>query len=256
MTLKHIIKSRPLLYRTLIALKIQFDYLKNTLVYRHLDPKRYFVFTNKKLVYLVNPKVAQTTIINTCGEENPQEYKGVTDRNKGYKTHNHRAVSDDDFVFTFIRNPFERIYSCWYSKYHADKEIYNKTFLGYNYYLFGLLKPPLSFEDFVRKIANIPDRVADRHFKSQYYLIEQENPHRLDYIGRIENFEEDFEPIRQKFNLEKPLHMNRSQKKANEWMQAYTPELVEIVYDRYRDTLEKWYPNARTDLLDYINQNS
>jgi len=70
------------------------------------------------------------------------------------------------FLFTFVRDPYDRILSCYINKFLQYKE----RFI-YEDYLMGYLKENDSFEDFVRKVAVIPDTLSDEHFRSQYSIL-------------------------------------------------------------------------------------
>ncbi len=75
----------------------------------------------------------------------------------------------------------------------------------------------------------------------------------VDYIGRFENIENDFEPIRKKYKLEKLPHFNKTQHKKDEWKEYYTKEIADLVYKRYRKDFDVWYPNAYKELMYYLN---
>ncbi len=76
-----------------------------------------------------------------------------------------------NYKFTFVRNPFDRLYSCYMGKYHTAYGKGTDFYGEFDYYLLGYLKRDKGFENFVDKIFKIPDAWSDRHFKSQYFLI-------------------------------------------------------------------------------------
>jgi hypothetical protein len=256
MGIKNYIKKRPWLLKLLFPLRqlqIFLSYPYRLARYGAIDPREYFIFKKQQLVYLVNSKVAQTAIVNTCGNKNKEEYRGIRDKGLGEKKH-HLSKEEQGYpLFTFVRNPFERLYSSYKSKYIADKK-YGKLALDFDYYMLGLIKKDKGFTHFVKIVSRIPDWASDRHFKSQYSLIYRENRQSLSLVGKYENLHSEFEELRTMFNLEPLPHMNKSSEKENEWMDAYTPELVDLVSKRYEEDLATWYPNAKDELLAHLYQ--
>lgn len=232
------------------------SHIRNLLRYRVLDPAEFFVFKEKKVIYLVNSKVAQTAISNTCGNAVKKEYSGIAERHLGEKMYRISPAYRNYPIFTFVRNPFDRLYSCYTSKYIADVEKYGKTRRAFDQYLFGVLRNNVGFGHFVKRVAHIPDVLADRHFKAQYYLIYRDNTLPVSYIGRFEHLQDDFEHIRTQYDLEPIQHMNPSRKAGDDWRDAYTLELADIVYHRYKNDFDTWYPDEYEKLKCYLGTKS
>ena len=51
------------------------------------------------------------------------------------------------------------------------------------------------FEGFCTKISQLPDRIADQHFISQWYLFDKICRTKLDFVGRFENMEADWRQV-------------------------------------------------------------
>lgn len=256
MKLKHTIKEW-IIKRKGLALKVMplyafFKYPIHLLQYGTIDPPEYFIFKQKKLIYLVNSKVAQTAITNTCGNSNKTEYSGIAEKHLGEKKFKLSGEEQGYFAFTFVRNPFERLASCYQSKYIADREKYNKPYLDFDFYMLGIIRRDRGFENFVKKVARIPDRFSDRHFKSQHALVHRESKKELNFVGRYEKINEDFEKLRGQFDLDELPHLNKSETKKADWRDRYTPELVRLIAKRYRKDLDTWYPTAEQELLAYL----
>ena len=62
----------------------------------------------------------------------------------------------------------------------------------------------------------------------------------VDFVGRFENFNEDYEKIRQKIGTGEALkHLNKTKdKKEKSYRDVYTPEMVDIVSKVYKKDLE------------------
>ncbi len=86
------------------------------------------------------------------------------------------------FRFTFVRNPFSRMVSCYQNK------VLKNT---------GGVQPEIeklkNFKDFVRAVTYIPRAEANRHFAPLTTLIGEQQFH---HIGRMENIEDDWKFIK------------------------------------------------------------
>ena len=108
---------------------------------------------------------------------------------------------EDYFSFAFIRNPWDRMVASY-----TYTNRYNKT--------------PQSFETMVRGL------VSGKKKFSQYDMVK-----RCSFIGRFEHLQEDFNIICNDLNLEivKLPHLVKSNHKH--YIEYYTPELKEKVYN-------------------------
>jgi len=140
------------------------------------------------------------------------------------------------FVFAFVRDPYERLASCYRAKFNKEDE---SKFMFANY-LFGYLKNDDSFDEFVRKVSKIPDRISDRHFKSQHKLVFASG-NKVDFIGNFENLTSDFDEIRDKFGFEGLPVLNKSSGKTA--TDLFSEETRALVSRRYKKDFELFgYP--------------
>ena len=98
----------------------------------------------------------------------------------------------------------------------------------------------MSFSDFVKAVASINDLVANRHFKSQYlFLTDKKQNLIVDFIGRFENLEKDFDFVLNKLNIKKNIelpHFNKT--KHKHYSEYYTEETRKLVEKRYRKDIK------------------
>lgn len=126
----------------------------------------------------------------------------------------------------FVRNPFDRLVSLYNGKIKEDKLGFFKTNkLNYS-----------SFEIFLKGVCNIPDFIADRHFKSQYaFLTSPGGQFIINDLVRFESYNEDLSSLFRKHEI--PIsqidfvHLNKSS--TNHYSEYYTSELIELVRKRY-----------------------
>jgi hypothetical protein len=148
----------------------------------------------------------------------------------GYNVSFPRGQWDDYYKFAFVRNPWDRLVSCW-----ADKIKTQEKLLGIDRKLSLELSDVSTFGNFVRKVvARINLRECDSHFKLQRRMIPYK---RLDFIGRFENLQEDFEIVYNHIGVPCSLpHYNKSEHKH--YTKYYDDETQAIVADRYSSDTE------------------
>ena len=95
----------------------------------------------------------------------------------------------DYFKFAFVRNPWDRLVSCW-----LDKVVNN------NLYRFNEDERTrmMRLEKFVDYVAGLDLGECDRHLRLQCTLIDLNN---IDYVGRMEVFDEDFRNVCHKLGV-------------------------------------------------------
>lgn len=209
------------------------------------DPQEYIINNEKKLIYLNNSKAACTSLKISLFNYNVKD-----DGRIHIILYNHKKNKiekqdfPDYFVYTYVKNPFERIVSCYKNKIIAHPEYY-KNYLG------GILANITKFDDFVNRILIIPDILADRHFQSQYFLIYKNKKCTVDFIGKIETIKKSYPKLSKKYNLAPLKHYNTSQK--NNWMDYYNISTAKKIYKRYKKDFKKFkYDKYYRNLLYYL----
>ncbi len=165
--------------------------------------------------------------------------------------------------FGFVRDPFHRLVSCYRDKALKLREEdklwnlpkYEKALVSVPLYdLLRYQKWPDSFADFVGLVASTPDHLADAHFRSQYASLHENGELLVDHIGKVENFAEDMRRIGEQFGLTMP-ETNAADRSTGkyDYRDYYTPELVEIAAQRYRQDIETFgYQQALAELRRHV----
>ena len=149
----------------------------------------------------------------------------------------------DYFKFCFVRNPWDRVVSCFVDK------ITNEKNLNTHWCINGVAKPlarygnvfraGMFFEEFVHAINNIPDKEADTHFKSQSaFIIDESGREVVDFIGRFERLQEDFSRVKKKLGLpvKELSHFGSSNRK--DYKTYYNEKTKGIIQKRYIRDIE------------------
>lgn len=222
--------------------------------------RHWFINRSVKVAYLTIAKAANTSIKNSIISLTSLDDSYKIHRIKDYEEFYASNLEKEkiDFSFSFVRNPFDRLYSAYISKYKKDKIILEKDKLAfpypclvYDFYLFGLMRKDKGFSTYVKYVCKIPDRIADSHFCSQYNVLYKNNKPLVDYIGHFETLDEEYKPIQEKYGFKPLLHANKSE--HGSWMDQYTIEMAEKVYKRYKKDFEAFgYEESYHELIEYI----
>lgn len=199
----------------------------------------------KKMVgcFISIPKCATKTILRmfALGRNRDNHYKEESDQHVIYENHQRlkkleeRFDLDKKFVFTFVRNPYDRVKS-WYN-YHINTEPYKSQTLN-EWIQNGC---PTHW-----KVQNQTNwRKENLSPLLQFNFVDGKT--KVDFVGKIENFEEDCKLIISKLNklfedngLEKrisykTLQANRSTDQTKEQI---TDENKELIYTMFRKDFE------------------
>ena len=137
-----------------------------------------------QFVWFRVPKVCTRTLYYTLDEFNIQ-----ADAEHTIWCHYHSQRYKDYFKFAFIRNPWDRLVSCWTNK-----------VIRYNYFKFSneMRGKYQNFNNFVGYVEKLNVHSCDQHIRMQSSLIDLNS---IDYIGRFEKFEYDLRQIFQILGL-------------------------------------------------------
>jgi dermatan 4-sulfotransferase 1 len=137
------------------------------------------------------------------------------------------ALARDNFIFAFVRNPYGRIYSCYKNKIvdaraKGGRNIFAKHGIGLD----------INFEEFVSRIAALPDHRSDRHFRSQAWFLTHEGILVPAFVGKLENMDNDWQILQERFGIAPPPQINASNPNPLPDMCDATRELI---FMRYAD---------------------
>jgi chondroitin 4-sulfotransferase 11 len=141
--------------------------------------------------------------------------------------------------FCFVRNPWDRMLSCFTEKIKEDENFSEPTNSFVNgvhkgLLKYGIFKANMSFEDFLMAIASIPDPKADTHFRSQYtFVTNLKGQLMVDFIGKFENLNEDWSEICDRLKVTDGSLPHYNKTKHNNYREYYTDSLIKIVEQRF-----------------------
>jgi hypothetical protein len=166
------------------------------------------------------------------------------------------ATGADTFRFSFVRNPYARAVSCWADKFHGkplvpgnptiDAYLAIRRDLGADFPAGA--DRNLSFPQFVVFAAAAARRRSDIHIETQDGILSIPGI-KLDHIGKVESFAEDFVPVLDHLQASdavrrdalKPMNESRH----DHWSAYYTPALADRIYGAYECDFDRFgYPRA------------
>lgn len=235
--------------------------------YGEVQRREFFVIDERSLVFLSVPKVACTAIKLALAKARGIEVPA----DKSLEQHVHvlsswhreqgtlRPAQDGHHRFAFVRNPFDRLVSCYRSKILFRESPTHRVPL-YEGYFFSL-PVNIAFDDFARRVAGIPDALADNHFKSQYALLHERGELLVDELGRFEHLDEHWRSLAERYGLDPVLGVSNESKRQpgvhGDFRRYYTEELVQLVYERYRRDVHTFgYEAAYQELLAFARERS
>jgi hypothetical protein len=137
--------------------------------------------------------------------------------------------------FSVLRNPWERLYSCYKNK------IEQSSNTGPDYILDCSpdFRIGMSFEEFVEVVCSIPDSEADYHFCSQIYLmLYPDGVFPMNYLCNIEKLDVHLEEIKSKTGIPFISSVRINSSKKSSYEAAYSKQLIEKVRKRYQIDIE------------------
>ena len=183
------------------------------------------VIEKSKLIFIHIPKCAGVSIERFFG------WNGLRHETLRHYASNYPYNQlENYFKFTFIRNPWDRMVS-WYFHHHGDP--YEP-------------KSKIGFQNWVKK--GLPNHWTNKYVDREHWVnfdplsilgfLSNENNISLNYIGRVENINEDMEYICKKNNIEyrEPIKKINSSNRGS-YKEYYDNETIEIIKERFKEDL-------------------
>jgi hypothetical protein len=186
-----------------------------------------------KCVFIHIPKCAGTSIykslkLDFLGSGHAPASKHSEFLDKGY------------FSFSFVRNPWDRIASCY--RYFKSMQPEHRWYKG-NQKLADLTKE-MSFNGFVLRVPEFQKMMIREegsvrsgvHFQPFSYFLDEP----VDYVGKMEDINRDHIKICNELCIKiRPLKKVNATNSSN-YQKLYTEETKSIVYDIYRQDIKKY----------------
>lgn len=126
-----------------------------------------------------------------------------------------KEIWDKMFKFTFVRCPYSRFISSWnfiIKGFKSDKSIIKSIFLDNNITLQENINKMKEIEYFIENRHQLTDIAYNHVFITQYqHILNEDNVNNMDFIGKLENLEEDLKTVLNKIGISEICH-NKGEK--------------------------------------------
>lgn len=185
-------------------------------------------FDKHRCIFIHIPKTAGISVNRALFGDYGGGHKDVTFYKRAFGPLTYRRY----FTFTFVRNPYSRLLSAYLFLKKGgfdenDKEWAETHLTRYS-----------SFGQFVKEWLNEENILTYNHFIPQHsFVCDIGLVPDVDFIGRFENLEEDFQYIACRLGLDVNLPvLNKTG--SRRWQDYYTPELAVKVRELYSEDFE------------------
>lgn len=139
------------------------------------------------------------------------------------------------YVFTIVRNPLARLYSCYAHKIVAHRE----QGLANPFVDWGI-RADMSFAEFVARIADIPDIESNTHFRSMHPFLTYRGELLPHTVCKLESLPRDWQQVQRYIpglpELPRINRTNHGERPA--YLDAYDRQTAQLAWRRYREDIE------------------
>ena len=165
------------------------------------------------------PKCGGSSLFSFLKNNYKWDYRRYSGRDTGW---------EDYFKFAFARNPWDRLVSTF-----ANKVIGKSP--QCSQYLHDFSNTDITFTEWLEEITKPENIIKDRHFAPIETLMINKSFEAMDFIGKMETYQKDFNIVCEKLGIKKitlPLE-NASKFKRDHYSKYYTDKGRKIVADKY-----------------------
>jgi hypothetical protein len=205
----------------------------------------------QRALYFAVPKVACTTWLRICCTARGVDLDAV-DRAAWFDAIPHVGTGELGafagwYRFGFVRNPWDRLVSCYLNKILPDPGMAMPTFadgIPITFRRYGTFRAGMSFPDFAQAVARIPDEDADDHFRSQHaFFAHRGRALTIDEIARFEDAPAAFDQVLARLGLTvAALPQEKRSRGRRPYVDYYGDDraLIDLVGARYATDVERF----------------
>ena len=168
---------------------------------------------NLKCIFIEVPKTGSTSIRSIIGFAKKHHQTIVDIENEITK-----EQFDEYFKFAFVRNPWDRELSL---------------------YKYILMSPKHHYHKQCRQFVNFSTYLREGRLSPQQYdFLSKHEKNQLDFVGRFENVQEDFDTICDKIGIPRQKLPHKNKTRHKHYTEYYDNETKQIVAEKYAKDIE------------------
>ena len=138
------------------------------------------------------------------------------------------------FKFAFVRNPWDRMVSFYHyqlqNRWRSFPTLKSRARSG---------KDDISFDEFIKTWMSKKNRGTSLNTHSCYsWLTDFEGNLAVDFVGRFENFQQDFDFVCDKINFPRQPLLHENKSNHDHYTEYYNEETIQIVAERFAEDVE------------------
>ena len=197
-----------------------------------------------KFIFIAVPKTGSVSIINILDEYSDIRYDNFNNKNPHatiWDVKKELFVNDTKkfnsyFKFAFVRNPWARMAS-WYEfmckqVHKTESQKYDFVETHYDTY------KNISLMGFNRFIKFLYEKNKSYYLGYSRYYEDENGNNLLDFIGKVENLQEDFDIVCDKIGIPKQQLPHKNKTKHKHYTEYYDEETKQIVAEKYAKDIE------------------
>lgn len=201
-----------------------------------------------KAIYFLIPKVACSSLKKRFAEELGIEIisRRIEDDihfiNFPFAVKTNMDKYQDYFKFAFVRNPWDRVVSCYKNKIKSNKNFSNFEYedgVYADFVKYHKFRAGMAFEEFISAVNSIPDEDADTHFRSQYtFITDKKGELMVNFVGKFENLNDDFLYVAKEIGLSPRKLPKLMKSDRGNYRAYYDAQMEKIVYQRFKKDID------------------
>jgi len=140
-------------------------------------------------------------------------------------------IWNNSFKFSFVRNPWDRVVSAYFYRIQGGNGSDNDQKMAEIY--------PENFELFCEQIKQFQSLENESMFICQKEWITDNDKNKIiDFVGRVENIQNDFDIICNRLNRPKVQLPHVNQSEHNSYRDIYNPKTRKLIGNAYQEDIE------------------
>lgn len=186
-------------------------------------------FEEQKVVLIVPSKVASTSIKSAVATGMDMNEKDSAEWRKQNRISNREVDNSKYFVIGFVRNPYDRLVSCYHNQVFKDRRFEDQG-----------INTKSTFKEFVDFVIDTPHNKADKHFRPQYKELTYNGTMLPHQIIKFENLHEGVKSISNRIPIGPLPHQNKTHDRMV-WLEYYDDKMLRDVHHYYERDFYLFY---------------